>query len=85
MNDLAARLLPLFPKADRLRFISESTGTLPEEFRAKLLKLADAAPEVRALSTRDVMMITPGTGILRAHGADTPLPLRQGPGSGYET
>ena len=76
MNDLAARLRPLFSKADRLRFISESTGTLPEEFRAKLVKLADAAPEVNALSARDVM-ITPGTGTLWVHGADTPLPLRR--------
>ena len=82
---LAARTLPLIPKADRQRFIVESTGTLPEEFRAfraALLKLADEAPEVRALSARDVI-ITPGTGTLRFGGdADTPLPLR---GSDYKT
>jgi hypothetical protein len=85
---LAARTLPLIPKADRQRFIVESTGTLPEEFntfRAALVTLADEAPEVRALSARDVMMITPGTGTLRfGADADTPLPLRA-PGSDYKT
>ena len=85
---LAARTLPLIPKAERQRFITESTGTLPEEFktfRAALMKLAEEAPEVHALNARDVI-ITPGTGTLRFGGdADTPLPLRHGPGSDYKT
>jgi hypothetical protein len=73
---LAARTLPLIPKAERQRFIVESTGTLPEEFktfRAALMKLAEEAPEVHALNARDVMMITPGTGTLR-FGGDTDIP-----------
>lgn len=76
---LAARLLPLFPKADRLRFISESTGTLPEEFHSALVKLADEAREVRALTARDVIIapVTPVTGTVQfGGGADTPLTLR---------
>jgi hypothetical protein len=55
---LAARLLPLIPKAERQRFIAESMGTLPEEFktfRAALVKLADEAPEVHALTTNEVL------------------------------
>jgi hypothetical protein len=73
---LAARTLPLIPKSERQRFIVESTGTLPEEFktfRAALMKLAEEAPEVHALNARDVMMITPGTGTLR-FGGDTDIP-----------
>jgi len=83
---LAARLLPLIPKADRTRFIQEETASLPSDFkgfRTALLKLADEAPEVPARNAGDVF-ITPGTGTLRfGEGADTPLPLRA-PGSDYK-
>ncbi len=68
----AARTLPLIPKAERQKFIVESTGTLPEEFKAfreALVRLADQAPEVHTLKARDVI-ITPGTGIIRASGSD---------------
>ena len=87
---LAARTLPLIPKAERQRFIVESTETLPEEFktfRVALVKLADAAPEVRALSARDVIIapVTPVTGMLQfGGGADTPLTLRDKPGGDYK-
>ena len=84
---LAARLLPLIPKADRTRFIQEETASLPPDFkgyRTALLKLADAAPEVPARNARDVF-ITPGTVALQFGGdADSPLPLRA-PGSNYKT
>jgi hypothetical protein len=46
---LAARLLPLIPKADRARFIEEETARLHHDFegyRTALLRLADEAPEV---------------------------------------
>jgi hypothetical protein len=42
---LAARILPLIPKADRRRFIEESAVTLPPAFgvyRDALFHLADA-------------------------------------------
>jgi hypothetical protein len=88
---LAARLLPLIPKAERRKFIVEATGTLPEEFktfREVLFQLADRAPEVHAMNARDVIIapVTPVTGTLRFGGdADTPLPLRHAPGSDYKT
>jgi hypothetical protein len=47
---LAARLLPLVPKAERRSFIEAETATLPPEFakfREALLRLADRAPDVR--------------------------------------
>jgi len=79
---LAARSLPLIPKAERQKFIVNSTETLPEEFksyREALLLLAEQAPEVHALNARDVI-ITPGTGRLWIGGdADT-----HPPGSGYK-
>jgi len=67
-------MLPLIPKAERQKFIVESTQTLPEEFktfRDALFVLADHAPEVHALNARDVI-ITPGTGGMRVG-----LPERQ--------
>jgi hypothetical protein len=85
---LAARMLPLIPKDERQKFIVESTGTLPEEykeFREALSVLADHAPEVRALNARDVI-ITPRTGAGQfGGGADTPLTLRDPPGTDYKT
>jgi hypothetical protein len=72
---LAARTLPLIPKAERQRFIAESTKGLPEEFktfRTALEKLADEAPEVHALSARDVI-ITPETGTLWSRGGNAEL------------
>ena len=79
---LAARSLPLIPKAERQKFIVNSTETLPEEFksyREALLLLAEQAPEVHALNARDVI-ITPGTGRLWIGGdADT-----HPPGSDYK-
>jgi hypothetical protein len=57
---LVARTLPLIPKADRLRFIAGSTAHLPEvfnTFRAALVKLAEDAPEVHALSAGDVLSV----------------------------
>ncbi len=52
---LAARLLPLIPKADRRSFIESETATLPKDFagfREALFRLAERAPEVP--SSREV-------------------------------
>ena len=84
---LAARMLPLIPKDERQKFIVESTGTLPEEykeFREALSLLANKAPEVHALNARDVI-ITPRTGAVHfGGGPDSPLTLRDPPGKDYK-
>lgn len=80
---VAARSLPLIPKAERTKFILESTETLPEEFkeyRAALLLLAEQAPEVHTLNARDVI-ITPRTGELHLSEILTTSKM---PGSGYK-
>jgi hypothetical protein len=55
---LSTLVLPLIPKADRVRFIEEATATLPKELtrvRTTLLKLADTAPEVHTLQPKEVL------------------------------
>jgi hypothetical protein len=80
---LAARLLPLIPKADRTRFIQEETASIPPDFqgfRTALLKLADEAPEVPARNAGDVFISGAGT-VRFGEAAITPI---RAPGSNYK-
>jgi hypothetical protein len=55
---LAARVLPLIPRAERHQFIQETTASLPNEFstyRKALDRLAELAPEPRALDANTVI------------------------------